>query len=66
MFGEGLSNYFFKVPEESNSVIYKGERNVWLDFWNTYKLIILGVLVILLILGFYFVRGKVMQSQEIV
>jgi hypothetical protein len=62
----GLSNYFFKVPEESNSVIYKGERNVWLDFWNTYKLIILGVLIILLILGFYFVRGKVKQSQEIV
>jgi len=62
----GYSKYFFKMPEDSNSVLYKGEKNAWLEFWSTYKLWILGILIILLILGFYFVRGKVKKSQEIV
>lgn len=62
----GLSNYFFKIPEDSNSVIYKGERSKLSIFWDRYKYIVLSILLILVLLAFFFVRNKVKKSQEIV
>ncbi len=62
----GLSNYFFKIPEDSNSVIYKGERSKLSLFYDKYKYWLLSVLLILVLLAFFFVRNKVKQSQEIV
>jgi hypothetical protein len=62
----GLSNYFFKIPEDSNSVVYKGERSKLSLFYDKYKYWLLSVLLILVLLAFFFVRNKVKQSQEIV
>jgi hypothetical protein len=62
----GLSNYFFKVPEDSNSVVYKGERSKLSIFWDKYKYWLLAVLLIFVLLAFFFVRNKVKKSQEIV
>jgi len=62
----GISNYFFKVPEDSTTVVYKGEKNKLAIFWDTYKYIVLLLLLGLVILGFFFVRNRVKKSQEIV
>jgi len=62
----GISNYFFKMPEDLSSVIYKGEKSKILIFWENYKYWLLLVLLALVLLAFYFVRNKVRQSQEIV
>ncbi len=62
----GISNYFFKMPEDQTSVVYKGERSKLLIFWENYKYWLLMVLLALVLLAFFFVRNKVRQSQEIV
>jgi len=62
----GISNYFFKMPEDLSSVIYKGEKSKILIFWESYKYWLLLLLLALVLLAFYFVRNKVRQSQEIV
>lgn len=62
----GISNYFFKMPEDLSSVIYKGEKSKLLIFWESYKYWLLLVLLALVLLAFFFVRNKVRQSQEIV
>ncbi len=63
---KGQSNFFFKLPEDSDLVTYRGERNPLLVFWETYKFFIVGFLVAFLILAFFFVRKRVKKSQEIV
>lgn len=62
----GISNYFFKMPEDSTSVVYKGERSQLAIFWESYRYWFLGVLLILVLLAYFFVRNKVKKSQEIV
>jgi hypothetical protein len=62
----GISNYFFKMPEDLSSVIYKGEKSKLLIFWENYKYWLLLVSLALVLLAFFFVRNKVRQSQEIV
>jgi Bacterial cellulose synthase subunit len=60
----GRSNYFFKAPEDSDIVSYGGGDSKLSEIWEKYKWILLGVLLILVLLGFYFVRNKVKESQE--
>jgi hypothetical protein len=63
---KGQSNFFFKLPEDSDLVTYRGDRNPLLIFWETYKYFIVGVLVVFLILAYFFVKKRVKKSQEIV
>ncbi len=60
----GKSQYFFKMPEGNDLVSYNGDSNAFSVFWEKYKWIFLGLLLILVLLAFYFVRNKVRQSQE--
>ena len=62
----GISNYFFKMPEDSNLVLYRGEKNKLAIFWENYKYLLLLILLGLVLLGFLFVRKRVRKSQEIV
>jgi LPXTG-motif cell wall-anchored protein len=47
-------------------VTYKGDKNNMALLWNKYKYFLLAGLVVLLVLGFFFVRKRVKQSQEII
>ena len=60
----GKSNYFFKLPEDNDLVSYRGESNGFLVFYDRYKWILLGFLLVLVLLAFIFVRNKVRESQE--
>ncbi len=60
----GKSNYFFKAPEGNDIISYKGESNSFAIFWEKFKWIILIGLLALVVLAFFFVRGKVKESQE--
>jgi hypothetical protein len=62
----GVSRYFFKIPEDSHMVTYKDDDSQFGDFFQKYKFLILGILLLLLLAAFYFVRGRVKKSQEIV
>ncbi len=63
---DGRSSFFFKLREDEKLVSYKGDKNVFLELWESYKYIVLGILLLLILFGFYFVRKRVQQSQEIV
>lgn len=63
---KGQSNFFFKLPEDSDIVSYRGDKNKLLIFWEKYKFWIVGVIIVLTIFGFFFVRNRVKLSQEIV
>ena len=60
----GKSNYFFKLPEDNDLVSYRGDTNGFQVFYERYKWILLGLLLILVLLAFLFVRNKVRESQE--
>ena len=60
----GKSNYFFKLPEDNDLVTYRGETNGFQVFYEKYKWILLGLLLVLVLLAFLFVRNKVKESQE--
>ncbi len=60
----GKSNYFFKLPEGNDLVSYRGDQNNFAIFWEKFKWIILVGILILVVLGFFFVRSKVRESQE--
>ncbi len=61
---KGKSNFFFKVPENSGVVSYRGDKNYLTLFWNNYRYFILGAALLLLIGAFVFVRKRVKKSQE--
>ena len=63
---DGRSSFFFKLREDEKLVSYKGDRNLFLELWERYKYFVLGILLLLILSGFYFVRKRVQQSQEIV
>ena len=60
----GKSNYFFKLPEDNDLVSYRGDSNGFQVFYEKYKWILLGLLLVLVLLAFLFVRNKVKESQE--
>jgi len=61
---KGTSNFFFKVPENSGIVTYRGDKNYLAIFWNNYRFFILAGALLLLIGTFIFVRKRVKKSQE--
>lgn len=62
----GMSNYFFKAPEDNSIVSYSNNMSGFEKFWNNYKYYILGLLILLLILGFFGVRRRVKQATDAV
>ncbi len=62
----GISKYFFKIPEDASSVVYKGQKNKLGIFWDNNKYWLLLVILALILIGFFFVRNRVRKSQEIV
>ena len=60
----GKSNYFFKLPEDNDLVSYRGESNGFQLVYERYKWFLLGLLLVLVVLAFLFVRNKVKESQE--
>jgi hypothetical protein len=60
----GKSNYFFKLPEDTELVSYRGDNNAFQIFYEKYKWILLILLLALVAMAFLFVRNKVKQSQE--
>jgi hypothetical protein len=62
----GLSNYFFKAPEENTVVSYQGETSGFQKFMNNYKYLIMGILLILLLLGYFAVKSRVKKATDAV
>lgn len=60
----GISNYFFKAPDDNTVVSYKGAEGGLEKFLSAYKFYILGALLILLILGYFGVRGRVKKATN--
>jgi hypothetical protein len=62
----GMSNYFFKAPEDNSIVSYSNNASGFEKFWGSYKYIILGILLVLLVLGYFSVKKKVKQATDAV
>jgi hypothetical protein len=62
----GMSNYFFKAPEDNSIVSYNNNAGWFEKFWNSYKYVVLGILIVALILGFFAVKRKVKQATDAV
>ncbi|MFY8128409.1 MAG: cellulose biosynthesis cyclic di-GMP-binding regulatory protein BcsB [Chitinophagaceae bacterium] len=62
----GLSNYFFKAPEENTVVSYKGETSAFQRFMDNYKYWIMGILLILILLGYFAVKSRVKKATDAV
>ena len=60
------SYYFFQLRPHDGQVHYINERSRLKNWWYLYRWIILGVLLGLVILAFFFVKRKVTASQETV
>ncbi|MBY0480185.1 MAG: cellulose biosynthesis cyclic di-GMP-binding regulatory protein BcsB [Chitinophagaceae bacterium] len=63
---DGKSNFFFKLRDDERVITYKGDKNLLLQFWESYKYFILIVILLLIVWSFFFVRRRVKKSQEIV
>jgi hypothetical protein len=62
----GMSNYFFKAPEDNSIVSYSNNASGFDKFWESYKYIVLGILLLLLVLGYFSVKKKVKQATDAV
>jgi Bacterial cellulose synthase subunit len=62
----GMSNYFFKAPEDNSIVSYNNDMSGFERFWASYKYWILGLLIVLLIVGYFSVKKKVKQATDAV
>jgi hypothetical protein len=62
----GMRNYFFKAPEDNTIVTYNTTMTGFEKFWSSYKFWIMGLIIVLLILGFFSVKRKVKQATDAV
>jgi hypothetical protein len=62
----GASNYFFKAPDDNSIVSYKNNESGLERFLSSYKYWILGLLLVLLVLGFFGVKSKVKKATDAV
>jgi Bacterial cellulose synthase subunit len=60
----GMSNYFFKAPEDNSEVSYKGDMGGLERFWNNYKFVVLGILLIAILAGLFFVKNRVKEATN--
>lgn len=62
----GMSNYFFKAPEDNSIVSYSNNASGFEKFWSSYKYVVMGLLIALLILGYFIVKRRVKQATDAV
>lgn len=62
----GMSNYFFKAPDDNSIVSYKNNESGLEKFLSAYKYWILGLILILLVAGFFGVKSKVKKATDAV
>ena len=62
----GMSNYFFKAPEDNSIVSYSNNASGFEKFWASYKYIVMGLLLVLLILGYFIVKRRVKEATDAV
>jgi hypothetical protein len=62
----GMSNYFFKAPEDNSIVSYNSNVSGFEQFWSAYKFWVMGLIIVLLILGYFAVKNKVKQATDAV
>jgi hypothetical protein len=62
----GMSNYFFKAPEDNSIVSYNSNMTGFEKFWSAYKFWVMGLIIVLLILGYFAVKNKVKQATDAV
>jgi len=62
----GMSNYFFKAPEDNTIVTYNNNTSAFEKFWSAYKFWIMGIIIVLLVLGFFGVKNRVKQATDAV
>ncbi len=62
----GMSNYFFKAPEDNSIVSYNSNMTGFEKFWSAYKFWVMGLIILLLILGYFAVKNKVKQATDAV
>ena len=62
----GMSNYFFKAPEDNSIVSYNNNASGFEKFWSSYKFIVLGLLLALLLVLYFIVKKRVKQSTDAV
>ena len=62
----GMSNYFFKAPEDNSIVSYTNNASGFEKFWASYKYIVMGLLLVLLILGYFIVKRRVKEATDAV
>lgn len=62
----GMSNYFFKAPDDNSIVSYKNNESGLERFLSAYKYWILGLILILLVVGFFGVKSKVKKATDAV
>ena len=62
----GMSNYFFKAPDDNSIVSYKNNESGLEKFLSAYKYWILGLILILLVVGFFGVKSKVKKATDAV
>jgi hypothetical protein len=59
------NHYLFNLTEDQSLLSYGDEGNGLRNFWDRYNLYILAGLLVLVLLGFLYIRAKVKKSQAI-
>jgi hypothetical protein len=62
----GMSNYFFKAPEDNTIVSYNSNMSGFEKFWSAYKFWVMGLIIVLLIVGYFAVKNRVKQATDAV
>ncbi len=60
----GLSNYFFKAPDDNSIVSYSNNTSAFEQFWNAYKYWILGLILVGLVFGYVMIRRRVKAATD--
>jgi len=60
----GLSNYFFKAPDDNSIVSYSNNTSAFEQFWSAYKYWVLGLILVALLLGYIMIRRRVKSATD--
>lgn len=60
----GMSNYFFKAPDDNSIVTYSNNESSLERFLSAYKYWILGAILILILLAFFGVKRRVREATD--
>ena len=60
----GLSNYFFKAPDDNSIVSYSNNTSAFERFWSAYKYWVLGIILVLLVLSYMMIRRRVRAATD--